>query len=60
MLIFDKEEPDEKTKLIRALSPTGDRYGNVLLSFMERYGLHGLVEATEGKLREFAAAGHYI
>lgn len=60
MLIFDKKEPDEKTKLIRLLSSAGDRYGNVLISFMDRYGLQGLTEATEAQLREFAAARHYI
>ena len=58
--MLNEPERDTKSALIAALSSAGDRYGNVLLAFMERYGLHNLMEATVAQLREFAAAGHYI
>lgn len=39
--------------LIKVISEAGDKYGSRLLDFMARYGLQGLVQATEEQLREY-------
>jgi hypothetical protein len=41
------------TRLIRIISARSDHYGNLLLDFMERYGLSCLMEATETQLTEY-------
>ena len=41
---------------IALLSERGDRYGSLLLEFLERYGLNGLYQATADQLREFCRA----
>ena len=48
-----KKVTGETSKLIRTISKAGDRYGNLLLEFMETYGLTGLYQATAEQLREF-------
>lgn len=42
-----------KSELINELSKRGDRYGSVLIRFMEEYGLVRLSDATEEELQEF-------
>lgn len=42
--------------LINIISAAGDRYGNRLLEFMDRYGLQSLAQATEEQLREYVEA----
>lgn len=51
---------DAKSALIEVLSKAGDRYGDILVAFMERYSLQGLKDATEYQLREFVTVGRYI
>lgn len=40
-------------RLIRIISARSDRYGNLLIDFMEHYGLSCLMEATEAQLNEY-------
>ncbi|MEG1562858.1 MAG: hypothetical protein RR365_03905 [Bacteroides sp.] len=42
-----------KTRLIRIISARSDRYGNLLIDFMEHYGLSCLMDATEGQFTEY-------
>lgn len=39
--------------LIRFISEHSNRYGDKLIDFMERYGLHNLASATEEQLTEY-------
>lgn len=41
------------TRLICIISARSNRYGNLLIDFMERYGLSCLMEATEAQLNEY-------
>lgn len=45
----------EDTELIDKISKAGDRYGNLLIEFLERYNLMGLQDATVAQLKEFIA-----
>lgn len=45
----------EKDALIDKISKAGDRYGNLLIEFLERYNLMGLWEATVAQLKKFIA-----
>ena len=40
-------------ELIGIISRASSRYGDKLLDFMDRYHLHGLIEATEEQAREY-------
>ncbi len=40
-------------ELVRRISNASDRYGDKLLRFMERYGLHSLAEAEAEQLTEY-------
>lgn len=44
---------NETSKLIRVISKAGDRYGNLLHEFMDKYNLPGLCQATTEQLQEF-------
>lgn len=46
--------------LIETISRAGDRYGNLLLKFMERYGLKCLADATAEQLSAFIEAERLI
>lgn len=48
------------SELIEIISRAGDRYGSLLLKFMERYKLHCLREATVEQLLAFVEAEHLI
>ncbi len=43
-----------KSDLIRMLSAASGPRGDLLLNFLDHYGLIGLRYATEGQLREYA------
>ena len=40
-------------ELIGIISRASNRYGDKLIDFMERYHLHGLMEATEAQALEY-------
>lgn len=43
----------EASNLIERISKASDQYGNLLVRFMERYGLSGLASASAEQLKEF-------
>lgn len=53
-------EVAEEVRLIRIISGAGDRYGNLLIKFMERFGLNCLADAKPEQLRAFVEAEHLI
>ncbi|WP_195376952.1 hypothetical protein [Anaerotruncus rubiinfantis] len=50
----------DEARLINIISEAGDRYGNLLLKFMERYGLNCLKDATRDQLYAFVEAERLI
>ncbi len=52
-MLNERDTPPRAGDLIGVISAAGDRYGSRLLDFMERYGLHSLMQATEEQLREY-------
>lgn len=44
---------NDKDDYIRKISAMSDRYGNLLITLMERYGRMNLQEVTEAEAREF-------
>lgn len=55
-MLNERDAPPRACDLIGIISAAGDRYGSRLLDFMGRYGLQGLMQATEDQLREYIAA----
>ena len=49
-----------KSQLIKAISQAGDRYGSLLLNFMDCNGLKNLKDATVEQLATFAEERHII
>ena len=43
---------------ISVISKASDRYGDLLLEFLETYSLHGLREATDEQLKQFIHKKH--
>lgn len=43
---------------ISVISRASDRYGNLLIEFLEAYSLNGLREATEEQLKQFIHKKH--
>lgn len=52
--------PMSKEQLITIISAAGDRYGNLLLKFMDRFGLNCLAEAEVEQLAAFVEAERLI
>ncbi|MDD3571221.1 MAG: hypothetical protein PHY44_08995 [Lachnospiraceae bacterium] len=44
---------NEESKLIQVISQASSQYGDLLLDFMNEYGLVGLNEATVEQLQQF-------
>ena len=59
-MMNERDASPQAVDLIRVISEAGDRYGSRLLDFMERYGLQGLMQATEEQLREYAVSERLI
>lgn len=55
-MLKEDAPPMEEGQLINIISEAGDRYGNLLLKFMERYGLKCLADATAEQLSAFIEA----
>lgn len=52
-MLKENAPPMEEAQLINIISEAGDRYGNLLLKFMDRFWLNGLKDAT--RLKKSAA-----
>ena len=50
----NKQQRNEKNKLVHYISERSSRYGDKLLEFMDKYHITNLQEATVAQLREFA------
>ena len=51
--VFEVEDAQKRDELIKFISEHGDRYGSILVEFMEKYHLHALKHANRKQLQEF-------
>ena len=59
-MLKEDAPPMEEAQLINIISEAGDRYGNLLLKFMDHFGLNCLKDATRDQLYAFAEAERLI